>query len=67
VPELGDETIKRVDRLVIHAHQHAPENYIAGFGDEGIHAHDAIDIIRKGPQGACESKVEDRSGSPPRN
>ena len=59
VPELGDETIRRVDRLVIHAHQHAPENYIAGFGDEGIHAHDAIDIIRKGPQGARESKIEE--------
>ena len=58
VPELGDETIRKVDRLVIHAHQHAPQNFIAGFGDEGIHAHDAIDIIRKGPGGARESKVE---------
>ena len=58
VPELGDETIRKVDRLVIHAHQHAPQNFIAGFGDEGIHAHDAIDIIRKGPEGARESKVE---------
>ncbi len=58
VPELGDETIRIVDRLVIHAHQHAPENYIAGFGDEGIHAHDAIDIIRQGPRAARESKVE---------
>jgi ornithine cyclodeaminase/alanine dehydrogenase-like protein (mu-crystallin family) len=58
VPELGDETIKRIDRLVIHAHQHAPENYIAGFGDQGIYAHDAIDIIRQGPGGARESKIE---------
>jgi ornithine cyclodeaminase/alanine dehydrogenase-like protein (mu-crystallin family) len=58
VPELGDETIRKVDRLVIHAHQHAPANYIAGFGDEGIHAHDAIDIIAKGPAGAREAKVE---------
>jgi alanine dehydrogenase len=58
VPELGDETIRKVDRLVIHAHQHAPQNYIAGFGDEGIHSHDAIDIIRKGPERARESKVE---------
>ena len=45
VPELGDETIRKVDRLVIHSHKHAPENYVAGFGDEGIPAHDAIDII----------------------
>jgi ornithine cyclodeaminase/alanine dehydrogenase-like protein (mu-crystallin family) len=58
VPELGDETIRKVDRLVIHAHQHAPANYIAGFGEEGIHAHDAIDIIRKGPAHAHEINVE---------
>ncbi|MEX0806526.1 MAG: ornithine cyclodeaminase family protein [Candidatus Binatia bacterium] len=58
VPELGDETIRKIDRLVIHSHQHAPENYIAGFGDEGIESHDVIDIIRKGPQQAHESQVE---------
>ena len=58
VPELGDETIRRVDRLVIHAHQHAPENYVAGYGEKGIAAHDAIDIIRKGPAHAHEVKVE---------
>ncbi len=58
VPELGDETIRRIDRLVIHAHQHAPKNYIAGFGEEGIEAHDAIDVIGKGPARAHEVKVE---------
>jgi ornithine cyclodeaminase/alanine dehydrogenase-like protein (mu-crystallin family) len=58
VPELGEETIKRVDRLVIHSHQHAPENYIAGFGDNGIEAHDAIDIIRRGPGKASTEAVE---------
>lgn len=58
VPELGDETIRRVDRLVIHAHQHAPKNYIAGFGEEGIEAHDAIDVIGKGPARAHEINVE---------
>jgi alanine dehydrogenase len=58
VPELGDETIRKIDRLVIHAHQHAPENFIAGFGDEGIKSHDAIDIIKKGPAGAREAEVE---------
>jgi ornithine cyclodeaminase/alanine dehydrogenase-like protein (mu-crystallin family) len=58
VPELGDETIRKVDRLVIHAHQHAPSNYIAGFGEEGIQAHDAIDIIKKGPAHAHEIEVE---------
>jgi alanine dehydrogenase len=58
VPELGDDTIRRVDRLVIHAHQQAPENYVAGYGEKGIAAHDAIDIIRKGPAHAHEVKVE---------
>src|SRR5919109_2666969 len=46
-PELGEETIRKVDRLIIHTHKHAPENYVAGYGDKGIEAHDAIDIIRK--------------------
>jgi alanine dehydrogenase len=50
VPELGEETIRRVDRLIIHSRKHAPENYIAGFGDDGIQGHDAIDIIRTGPR-----------------
>ena len=58
VPELGEETIRKVDRLVIHARQHAPENFIAGFGEEGIEAHDAIDVIRKGPAHAHEVNVE---------
>ena len=58
VPELGDDTIRRVDRLVIHVHQHAPLNFVAGYGEEGIHAHDAIDIIRKGPAHAHEVNVE---------
>ncbi|HEY7163000.1 MAG TPA: ornithine cyclodeaminase family protein [Candidatus Binatia bacterium] len=49
VPELGDETIRKVDRLIIHSHKHAPENYVAGYGDDGIPAHDAIDIIKRGP------------------
>jgi len=58
VPELGDDTIRKVDRLVIHAHQHAPSNYVAGYGEEGIAAHDAIDIIKKGPAHAHEINVE---------
>jgi ornithine cyclodeaminase/alanine dehydrogenase-like protein (mu-crystallin family) len=59
VPELGDETIRKVDRLVIHSHKHAPENYVAGYGDDGIPAHDAIDIIKRGPGRAGGSLVED--------
>jgi ornithine cyclodeaminase/alanine dehydrogenase-like protein (mu-crystallin family) len=58
VPELGDETIRKVDRLVIHSHKHAPENYVAGYGDDAIPAHDAIDIIKKGPGQATGSLVD---------
>ena len=58
VPELGDETIRKADRLVIHSHKHAPENYVAGYGDDGIPAHDAIDIIKKGPGQVSGSLVE---------
>ncbi len=58
VPELGDDTIRKVDRLVIHAHQHAPSNFIAGYGEEGIAAHDAIDILKLGPARAHEVNVE---------
>jgi ornithine cyclodeaminase/alanine dehydrogenase-like protein (mu-crystallin family) len=58
VPELGDETIRKVDRLVIHSHKHAPENYVAGYGDDAIPAHDAIDIIKRGPGQAPGSLVE---------
>lgn len=58
VPELGDETIRKVDRLVIHSHKHAPENYVAGYGDDGIPAHDAIDIIKREPGQVSDSLVE---------
>jgi ornithine cyclodeaminase/alanine dehydrogenase-like protein (mu-crystallin family) len=58
VPELGDEIIRKVDRLIIHSHKHAPENYVAGYGDDGIPAHDAIDIIKKGPGQVSGSLVE---------
>ncbi|HZD39551.1 MAG TPA: hypothetical protein VE131_02440, partial [Terriglobales bacterium] len=44
--ELGEETIRKADRVVIHARNFAPENYIAGFGDEKIAAHDPVDFIR---------------------
>ncbi len=44
--ELGDETIRKASRVVIHARNFAPENYIAGFGDEKIAAHDPVDFIR---------------------
>ena len=48
VPELGDETIRRADRLIIHWRKQAPENYIAGLGDDKIEAHDPIEVVMSG-------------------
>jgi ornithine cyclodeaminase/alanine dehydrogenase-like protein (mu-crystallin family) len=45
ISELGDETIRKADHVVIHARNYAPENYIAGLGDEKISEHDPIDFI----------------------
>jgi ornithine cyclodeaminase/alanine dehydrogenase-like protein (mu-crystallin family) len=45
--ELDDETIRRCDRIVVHTHKHAPDNYVAGFGDERIEMHDPIDLVQK--------------------
>ena len=44
--EFGDETIRKADRIVIHARNFAPENYIAGYGDQKILAHDPVDFLR---------------------
>ncbi len=43
--ELGDETIRKADRVVIHARKAAPENYIAGF-DEKIEVHDPLEFLQ---------------------
>ena len=42
--ELGEATIRRADRVVIHVRRHAPDNYIAGI-DEKVSAHDPVDIL----------------------
>jgi len=52
ITELGEETLRKADRLVIHTRKFAPENYIAGFGDEKIEAHDPIDFLTEGGKGA---------------
>jgi alanine dehydrogenase len=46
ISELGDETIGKANRVVVHAKNFAPENYIAGYGDEKIWIHDPVDFIR---------------------
>jgi ornithine cyclodeaminase/alanine dehydrogenase-like protein (mu-crystallin family) len=48
ITELGDETLRKADRLIIHTRKFAPENYIAGFGDEKIEAHDPVDVLTQG-------------------
>ena len=51
---MGEETIRKADRVVIHARNFAPENYIAGFGDVRISEHDPIDFIRGKKKSAAE-------------
>jgi alanine dehydrogenase len=45
--ELGAETILKANRIAIHARKFAPENYIAGLGDEKIELHDPIEHLRQ--------------------
>jgi len=52
ITELGEETFRKADRLVIHARKFAPENYIAGYGDEKIKCHDPIDLLTEGSMGS---------------
>ena len=52
ITELGEETFRKADRLVIHARKCAPENYIAGYGDEKIECHDPIDLLTEGAKGS---------------
>ena len=51
--ELGDETIGRADRVVIHTRKAAPENYIAGMGDEKVEAHDPIEFLTAADRGGA--------------
>lgn len=48
ITELGEETLAKVDRLVIHTRKWAPDNYITGFNDEKVEAHDPIDLLTEG-------------------
>jgi ornithine cyclodeaminase/alanine dehydrogenase-like protein (mu-crystallin family) len=52
ITELGEETLRKFDRLVIHTRKWAPDNYITGFNDEKVEAHDPIDLLTEGPRGA---------------
>src|SRR6266850_2235578 len=52
ITELGEETLRKADRLVIHARKFAPENYIAGYGDEKIECHDPIDLLTESGKGS---------------
>lgn len=57
ISELGDETFRQADRIVIHAKNFAPENYIAGYGDEKVWAHDPIDFIRGVKKSAADAEA----------
>ncbi len=58
--ELGDDTIGRADRVVIHTRRIAPENYIAGMGDEKVEAHDPIEFLT-----AADKQAVARPEAPP--
>jgi alanine dehydrogenase len=51
ITELGEETLAKVDRLVIHTRKWAPDNYITGFNDDRVEAHDPIDLLTEGAKG----------------
>jgi ornithine cyclodeaminase/alanine dehydrogenase-like protein (mu-crystallin family) len=51
ITELGEETLRKFDRLVIHTRKWAPDNYITGFNDEKVEAHDPIDLLSEGARG----------------
>jgi ornithine cyclodeaminase/alanine dehydrogenase-like protein (mu-crystallin family) len=48
--ELGEETIRKADRLAIHCRRIAPQNYIAGFGDKEIEVHDPVALLKQGSE-----------------
>jgi ornithine cyclodeaminase/alanine dehydrogenase-like protein (mu-crystallin family) len=52
ITELGEGTLRKFDRLVIHTRKWAPDNYITGFNDEKVEAHDPIDLLTEGPGGS---------------
>lgn len=55
--ELGDETIQKADRIVIHSRHGAPENYIAGLGDERIEIHDPVSFLKGGAARAAPPRT----------
>ena len=57
ISELGDETFRKADRIVIHAKNFAPENYIAGYGDEKVWCHDPVDFIRGEKKSASDQEA----------
>jgi len=48
ITELGEETLHKFNRLVIHTRKWAPDNYITGFNYEKVEAHDPIDLLTEG-------------------
>ncbi|PYR96826.1 MAG: ornithine cyclodeaminase [Acidobacteria bacterium] len=55
--EFDDGTLRRADRIVIHSRNFAPENYIAGCGDQKIFAHDPVDFIRGDKKSTGDSEA----------
>jgi ornithine cyclodeaminase/alanine dehydrogenase-like protein (mu-crystallin family) len=54
--ELGEATIRKCDRVVIHVRRHAPDNYIAGI-EEKVSAHDPVDVLAGKASAAAVDKA----------
>jgi alanine dehydrogenase len=58
ITELGEETLRKADRLIIHTRKWAPDNYITGFNDEKVEAHDPIDFLTEGARVATVAQKQ---------
>lgn len=54
--ELGEATIRKCDRVVIHVRRHAPDNYIAGI-EEKVSAHDPVEVLAGKASAATAGKA----------
>ena len=62
--ELGDEAIRKADRIIIHTRRIAPENYIAGYGNARIEAHDPLGYLFGEKRGGDEIPAPFWANSP---
>lgn len=65
--ELGEQALRRCDRVVVHAHAGAPQNYLVGLGDVPVESHDPTDLLwrlRKGEKVGPEEIEATKAATP---